>query len=213
MEKSTSTNNGIRPSLIVAAIALVGVVVIGGRMLGRRGTDNPGATNSPAPAASAGPATAPVLASHSGARPAASTGPTAPGATSQNPPRPASSKPVNVPGIPGTVTATAPTPDPNAEWTEKLDGILSSDDNEAKKAEQRLAIWKTLPEDGQVEIMQHISNLLPDEKFSALAQTFTNASTPEAVLDIIMTDTLNRPNGIKLPVLLDVARTPGHPKA
>ena len=108
------------------------------------------------------------------------------------------------PGAPGELTA---------DWSAKLDDVLGSTDDESKKAEQLLGIWKNLPEDGQVEIMQHISNLLPDEKFSALAQTFTNAATPEAVLDIIMTDTLNRPNGLKLPVLLDVARTPGHPKA
>jgi hypothetical protein len=37
--------------------------------------------------------------------------------------------------------------------------------------------------------------------------------TPEAVLDVLMTDVLNRPNPVKLGTLLEVARTPNHPKA
>ena len=41
----------------------------------------------------------------------------------------------------------------------------------------------------------------------------TNASLPAAVLDILLGDVLNRPNSLKLPALLDVARTPQHPKA
>jgi len=101
----------------------------------------------------------------------------------------------------------------NADWSVKLDDILGADTDEAKKADLLLAMWKTLPEEGQVETMQHISNLLEDERFPLLVQTFTNVTTPEAVLDIIMSDALNRPNSMKLPALLDVAKTPNHPKA
>ena len=39
-----------------------------------------------------------------------------------------------------------------------------------------------------MEAAQHLSNLLPDEEYPALAQTLTNAHTPEAVLDVLMTD-------------------------
>jgi hypothetical protein len=99
------------------------------------------------------------------------------------------------------------------DWNDKLDTILGSNEDEARKAEQLLALWPTMPEEGQVETMEHISNLLPDEKFSLLTQTLTNAATSEAVLDIIMSDALNRPNALKLPSLLEVAKVPGHPKA
>jgi hypothetical protein len=144
----------------------------------------------------------PVGATPSGAVPG--TGSTAPGARSPTTP-------------PGTIApGAAAVPDAAGEmpdWNDKLDTILGSNEDEAHKAEQLLALWPTLPEEGQVETMQHISNLLPDDKFSLLAQTLTNAATSEAVLDIIMSDALNRPNTLKLPSLLEVAKVPGHPKA
>jgi hypothetical protein len=74
-------------------------------------------------------------------------------------------------------------------------------------------MFPRLPEDGQVEAAQHLSNLTPDEQFASLANILTNAAMPEAVLDVMMTDVLNRPNQLKLEALLDVARTPNHPKA
>ncbi|MEY2410940.1 MAG: hypothetical protein QOF48_3610 [Verrucomicrobiota bacterium] len=211
MENPTTSKSGIRPGIILVVLAVLGLL-IGGRMLGwlgaKKTTDE---TAVPAASASSSAPTTPVA-------PRRLTGdPNNPGrvtAASLNGRRTAT--PGAMPSLPGGAAAipgTTPMPEPTADWSAKLDDILGSNEDETKKADLLLGMWKTLPEDGQVEIMQHISNLLPDEKFSALAQTFTNATTPEAVLDIIMTDTLNRPNGIKLPVLLDVARTPGHPKA
>ena len=91
--------------------------------------------------------------------------------------------------------------------------MLTGQEDEAQKAKLLLALFPKLPEDGQVEAAQHISNLLPDEEYSSLAQTLTNAAMPEAVLDVLMTDVLNRPNQLKLETLLDVARMPNHPKA
>jgi hypothetical protein len=200
MEKPKTEKSGIRPGVIVAVMAVLGLLVAG-RMLGRLGTakkknddTTPGTVATTIPPRPGSP------------------GALAPGATAALNGH-AASPATTVASIPGVPAAAPGSTEPVADWSAKLDDILGSNDDEAKKADLLLAMWKNLPEDGQVEIMQHISNLLPDEKFSALAQTFTNAATPEAVLDIIMTDTLNRPNGIKLPVLLDVARTPGHPKA
>ena len=207
MEKSKTQNSGIRPGVIVAVVAVLGLLVAG-RMLGWLGAKKAqeSAASAPVPGTAPGePPPGPVAAFP----PAGSPGVPTPGVAPTSIGQAVSPAPTAVlipvaPGAPGELTA---------DWSAKLDDVLGSTDDESKKAEQLLGIWKNLPEDGQVEIMQHISNLLPDEKFSALAQTFTNAATPEAVLDIIMTDTLNRPNGLKLPVLLDVARTPGHPKA
>ena len=34
----------------------------------------------------------------------------------------------------------------------------------------------------------------------------------QAGLDVLTTDLLNRPNSIKLPIILEVAKTQGHPK-
>jgi hypothetical protein len=200
MDNSNKTQSGIRPGVILAVAAVIGGLVAG-RMLGWFGDSKKGAGSeaAAAPVEPTGPVTAPVAAP-----------------TTVKPPGRAASVPLAT-TPPAVVTAPPPEPiapgDMVADWSTKLDDILGSADDEAKKADLLLAMWKRLPEDGQVETMQHISNLLPDEKFSALIPAFTNAATPEAVLDIIMTDALNRPNGMKLPALLDVARIPSHPKA
>jgi hypothetical protein len=200
MENTNNTKSGIRPGVILAIAVVIGGLVAG-RMLGWFGGGKKETISevAVAPAEPGGPSTVPAATPKPGP---------AIGHTTPLPP------PVVAP-VAGTTPAADPiTPgDMVADWSTKLDDILGSADDEAKKADLLLAMWKRLPEDGQVETMQHISNLLPDEKFSALIPAFTNAATPEAVLDIIMTDALNRPNGMKLPALLDVARTPNHPKA
>jgi hypothetical protein len=191
----------IRPG-IVTVIVVVFAVLIGGRKLGWfGGKSSDTADNVPAPEVT--PEISPSV------PPATPTQPTrlTPPATT---PRPATSPAV-------TAVPTAPTPPPTqgliTNWEERIDDLLTADGEEDKKAVQMLAMLPNLPEDGQVEAAQHISNLLPDEQYAALAPVLTNAHTVEAVLDVLMTDVLNRPNGVKLNTLLDVARISDHPKA
>ena len=129
--------------------------------------------------------------------------------------------PVSVPAVPPrppappTPLATTP-PTPAGlitDWEQRIDDVLTAKEDENLKVKKLLEIFPHLPEEGQVEAAQHLSNLLPDEQYASLANTLTNAHAPEAVLDVLMTDVLNRPNPIKLSTLLDVARTPEHPKA
>jgi hypothetical protein len=98
-------------------------------------------------------------------------------------------------------------------WEEKLDAILGPEGEEAEKARQLLTIFPRLPEEGQVEVVQHLSNLVSDQNYAALGELLRDASLPEDVLEQLMADILNRPNSLKLPVLLDVARNLQHPKA
>jgi hypothetical protein len=117
-------------------------------------------------------------------------------------------------GTPPAAVPQPPTPAaPIADWKKKIDDILTAQEEDGQKATRLLAMFPNLPEDGQVEAAQLISKLLPDEQYSSLAQALTNAAMPEAVLDVLMTDVLKRPNQIKLETLFDVARTPNHPKA
>ena len=74
-------------------------------------------------------------------------------------------------------------------------------------------MFPRLPEDGQVEVAQHLSNLVEDEDYASLGQLLKNAKLPEPVLDVLMGDLLNRPNAVKLPLFLDLARDPAHAKA
>jgi hypothetical protein len=186
----------IRPGIIIG-IVVVFAVLFGGRKLGWFGGKPSNiANNLPAPEASP-EAPSPVVPTATPSQPARLTPPTTP-----QPPTPAA-----------VAVAPAPAQGLIADWEERIDDLLTTDGAEDKKALQMLAMLPNLPEDGQVEAAQHISNLLPDEQYEALSPTLTNAHTAEAVLDVLMTDILNRPNGVKLNTLLDVARIPDHPKA
>ena len=100
-----------------------------------------------------------------------------------------------------------------AEWEDKLDNILGGEGEEPQKAKQLLELFPRVPEDGQVELAQHLSNLVADQDYAALGKLLADASQPEAVLDVLLGDLLNRPNAIKLPELLEIARNAQHPKA
>jgi hypothetical protein len=115
---------------------------------------------------------------------------------------------------PGAGTSPAPAPLPLiTNWEDKLDEILVSSVKEDEKARKLLEMFPRLPPDGQVEIAQHLSNLVSDQDYPALERLLTNTALPEAVLTTLLNDALNRPNSLKLPALLDVARDPQNPKA
>ncbi len=121
------------------------------------------------------------------------------------------------PTRPPTVRPNPNTPLPTSNlitnWEDKIDEILSSDTTEADKAKQMEAIFPRLPEDGQVEVAQHLSNLVSDQDYSPLGSYMTNSALPESVLDVLLADLLNRANSVKLPMLLQVAQDPQNPKS
>jgi hypothetical protein len=98
-------------------------------------------------------------------------------------------------------------------WEDKVDEILGSASPEPEKARQMLAMFPKLPADGQEEVARHLSNLLPDQDYGLMRGYLTDASLPADVLDVLLDDALNRPNSLKLPALLEVARSAQHPKA
>jgi hypothetical protein len=99
------------------------------------------------------------------------------------------------------------------DWEDKVDEILGADSKTLDKAKQMLEMFSRLPEAGQVEVVKHLSNLLPDEDYAPMGQLLMDPQLPGDVLDALMADVLNRPNRLKLPALLEVARTAQHPKA
>jgi len=100
-----------------------------------------------------------------------------------------------------------------SDWEDKLDEILQADVKEDEKARKMLQIFPHLPPDGQTEVAQHLSNLVSDQDYAPLGKLLADDKLPEPVLDVLMADVLNRPNSLKLPELLEVARDPQHPKA
>jgi len=106
-----------------------------------------------------------------------------------------------------------PVPAERVQWEQKIDDILLTEDGSVEKGRQLLDLFPRLPEAGQVEAVPHLANLTPDTNFAALGLLITNLATPQAVREVLIGDLLNRPNQVKLPMLLDVVRTPGHPWA
>ena len=130
----------------------------------------------------------------------------------------------------GPVTGRAPSPapvSPNDEiipismsdrgpitnWEDRVDEILRNNSDMSEKAKQLLALFPRMTVEGQVETAHHISNLLDDKDYPAFAQYLTNSATADDVLDVLMSDVMNRPNSMKMPTLLAVASNPDHPKA
>ena len=99
------------------------------------------------------------------------------------------------------------------DWEDKVDEILGPEGEDSEKVKKLLEMFPRLPEDGQVEVAQHLSNLVPDENYEPLGKYLKDPKLPEPVLDVLLADLLNRPNSVKLPLLIDVAREPQHAKA
>ncbi|HEX4264980.1 MAG TPA: hypothetical protein VH597_11620 [Verrucomicrobiae bacterium] len=100
----------------------------------------------------------------------------------------------------------------DTNWEDKIDDIVGSDDADTNKVKQLFALFPKLPPDGQEEVVQHLSNLVDDEDYAPLGDLLKNSKLPEGVLDELLADVLNRPNNLKLPLLLDVASDPDHAK-
>ena len=99
-----------------------------------------------------------------------------------------------------------------ADWDDKINDILGPEGDEKDKAKKLIELFPHLPPEGQEEVAHHLSNLVADEDY-ALSNFVTNSTLPEAVLDVFVEDVFNRPNAIKLPLLLDIAQDPQHPRA
>jgi hypothetical protein len=110
-----------------------------------------------------------------------------------------------------TESVPAPAPQYSADWEQKLDDILLADVDSNTKADRILALIPTSPPDAQVELSQHLVNMVQDDHYDGAAQLLTNAVTPSAVSTVLMNDLLNRNNTLKLPMLLAVAQNSDHP--
>jgi len=78
-------------------------------------------------------------------------------------------------------------------------------------AQLLINLLPTLPEDGQIEAANHISNLLADTDYNSVKPLLLNASLPESVLSVFFTDLMNRDDPTKLNSFLDIAQIPNHP--
>jgi hypothetical protein len=105
----------------------------------------------------------------------------------------------------------AATPPPLADWEIKIDQVLRANANETETAQMLINLLPTLPMEGQTEAAQHIANLIVDKDYGKIMPLLKNASLPQEVQDVFVTDLMNREDPVKLPALLEVAKIPNHP--
>jgi len=182
-------------SKVLAAVAIVAIIVVIGALIGWLG----GKGAAPKPAA--------VPEIVSGGDPHAT--PPRPGEHSQ--PGHTESEPLT-PGVPKSLPLVT-SPNVLTNWEEKLDEILGAETDETNKVPQLFALFPRVPEESKAEVAQHLSNLTSDHDYAPLGELLKDPKLPDDTLDVLMADVLNRPNSVKLPELLEVAKTPEHPKA
>jgi hypothetical protein len=128
-------------------------------------------------------------------------------------------EPRRIPPTPSSVASAEPntpptpkaTPRPLEDWELKIDEVLRSSADETQTAQILINMLPTLPADGQSEAAQHISNLILDDQYNRVLPLVKNPNLPEDVLDVFVTDLMNRDDAVKLPALLDIAKIPNHP--
>jgi hypothetical protein len=101
----------------------------------------------------------------------------------------------------------------SSDWAGRVEAARALEESDAEKSVRLLALFHTLPPEGQDEIAPELAALTPDSNYNALAGILTNPRTPEPVLDVLFTDLLDRPDEIQLRTLLELAKAPQHPKA
>jgi len=104
-----------------------------------------------------------------------------------------------------------PPAEESSDWEKQLDDVLLADTDANSKADRILAMIPTAPSNAQVELSQHLVNMVQDDHYDGAGQLLTNPVTPAAVSTVLMNDLLNRNNTLKLPMLLAVARDDDHP--
>ena len=101
------------------------------------------------------------------------------------------------------------TPDGNAAAAGRMSEVLVSSASSSSKAQSLVALFPQLPPAAQPAAAHHIVNLLPDGAYASFATQLTNANAAPAVRAVIYADLLHRPNALKLPWLLAMARSSG----
>jgi len=96
-------------------------------------------------------------------------------------------------------------------WAMKIDSVLRSSAETAAMAQMLLQQVPTMPGEGQLESARHIVNLMPDKDYLSVMPYVRNTKLDPGFQEVIVAESLNRPDAVKLPLLLAAAQTPKHP--
>ena len=96
-------------------------------------------------------------------------------------------------------------------WEKAINNLLGSDNENDQVAASLAAMVPTLPLEGQVEAVQHMVNLLDDEEYGLAQNMVLNPGLHPELSEVLFSDVIARPNRVKLPVLVMLVDSPGHP--
>jgi hypothetical protein len=98
-------------------------------------------------------------------------------------------------------------------WELKIDDALRSNAEPAAIAQVLLQQVPSIPGEGQLSSARHIVNLMPDKDYLSVLPYVRNTKLDPGFQEVIVAESLNRPDAVKLPLLLAAAQTPNHPMA
>jgi hypothetical protein len=118
--------------------------------------------------------------------------------------------PVQEPAVkPGAL----PVPEGLPLWERKIDEALRSTAEPPAIAQLLLQQVPSMPGEGQAASARHIANLIPDTDYLTVLPYVQNTRLDPGFQEVMVAESLNRSDAVKLPVLLAAARTPQHPMA
>ncbi len=102
-----------------------------------------------------------------------------------------------------------------ANWEEKLDDVLGNDKMDFPEKSDKLADMITtpgLPEPAQKDLAEHLINLVADQDFyKKAARIMLDEKMPKDVSQVLFDDLMNRDEGLRLPLILRIAKNENHP--
>ena len=102
-------------------------------------------------------------------------------------------------------------PKATGAYKAKMELILGSNGTAEQKIHDLKEMLSTLDEAEAEAAVQDLTSRVRDEGYSFVKSLAVDPTLPEPVRDEFMVDMLNRPNSVKMPLLLEIARNPDHP--
>jgi hypothetical protein len=101
----------------------------------------------------------------------------------------------------------------DGDWQVEMGEALSSSEDTSVVFRNLIALVKKVPTAAQVTLAKHITNLASDDDYKELIPMMRDRTLGSRFHQKIAMDALNRPDEIKLPVMLEVATSDWHPSA
>jgi hypothetical protein len=116
---------------------------------------------------------------------------------------------VQNPGPPSLSSAPALLP-----WESQVMQVLNTPSGPSGKARQLFALLRTLPPEALTTTTERAVEWVQNSDYQSTAgPVIVDPHTHGAVLSVLFSDLMDRPDQVSLPTLLDIARTPDHPFA